>query len=514
MMRQRLLKSIERAFVFVLALSAVFAVSRKFPDTMIEPKWLAAVLSAAVWGTFHCACRFWGRRKEENGSVLPVVELAIVVVCGLQATFFLLQEVGFASSYGQFTAGSFGNVAGFASCICLSFPLGWRQAKICRHPWRQLFLLSKAFCVVAVVWSGSRTGMLCLLACSVWKALPVMRKPLLCGMPLLLLLFVFGFKTDSSRGRWFILQRSCELIAQRPLTGWGRGGFEAHYMDVQADYFKSCPDSAYALLADNIRHPLNEWLAVTVDYGLVGLAVVLLLVVTVVRYALRHPSPMSASVLQVWLCLGVFSLFSYPFHYPFTWLTLAWGVAVVFRQLLSRWRKSACLVLLVLLPVVGTLTVCRAKQEMALRQLQDKVSYGQAKRMLPCYAQLYLHRRHDFRFLYSYAFCQYEAGRYPDALRTARECRALLADYDLMLLLGDTFSALGQQDSTLYYYGRAHAMCPSRLTPLYEQFRVYRSAGDTVRCRQLQKAILSKPVKVKSRLAEEMTEEVRSYGEK
>ena len=318
----------------------------------------------------------------------------------------------------------------------------------------------------------------------------------------------------ASRGRWFILQRSCELIAQRPLTGWGSGGFEAHYMDVQADYFKSCPDSEYALLADNIRHPLNEWLAVTADYGLVGLAVVLLLVVTVVRYALRHPSPMSASVLQVWLCLGIFSLFSYPFHYPFTWLVMVWGLAVVFRQLLSRWRKSACQVLLVLLPVVGTLTVCRAKQEMALRQLQDKVSYGQAKRMLPRYAQLYPHRRHDFRFLYSYAFCQYEAGRYPDALRTARECRSLLTDYDLMLLLGDTFSALGQQDSTLYYYGRAHGMCPSRLTPLYEQFCVYRSAGDSVRCRQLQRAILSKPVKVKSRAVEEMTEEVRSYGEK
>ena len=125
--------------MFVLALSAVFAVSRKFPDTMIEPKWLATVLLAVAWGIFHCACRFWGRRKEENGSVLPVVELAIVVVCGLQATFFLLQKVGAAPPYGQFTAGSFGNVAGFASCICLSFPLGWQQARTCGQPWALVY---------------------------------------------------------------------------------------------------------------------------------------------------------------------------------------------------------------------------------------------------------------------------------------------------------------------------------------------------------------------------------------
>ena len=139
MMRQRLLKSIERAFVFVLALSAVFAVSRKFPDTMIEPKWLAMVLSVAAWGIFHYACRFCGRHEEENGSVLPAVESSMVIVCGLQATFFLLQKVGFASSYGQFTAGSFGNVAGFVSCICLSFPLGWRQARTCGQPWALVY---------------------------------------------------------------------------------------------------------------------------------------------------------------------------------------------------------------------------------------------------------------------------------------------------------------------------------------------------------------------------------------
>ena len=72
MMRQRLLKSIERAFVFVLAFSAVFAVSSKFPDTMIEPKWLAMVLSVAAWGIFHYAyqlCYFDKGKQVIVGTV-------------------------------------------------------------------------------------------------------------------------------------------------------------------------------------------------------------------------------------------------------------------------------------------------------------------------------------------------------------------------------------------------------------------------------------------------------------
>lgn len=505
------MKKLCEVLLVASVLSAVFTVSKKFPDTMIAPKWYAAILLTIVGGMVCAVYFLFTKRKDQEWRLLSFAELTMVVVGGLQAVFFLMQELGFISKEGASITGSFANVAGFASCVCLVFPLGWQQAKTWNKPWQVLFYLSKAVCAIAVVWSGSRTGTLCLLLWGAWMTLPKQRKTLALGMPLFVALLAFGFKTDSSRGRWLILQRTCELIGRRPLAGWGPDGFEAHYMDVQADYFRMHPDSEYALLADNIRHPLNEFLDIAANYGIVGLVVVVLFVGGVVRHHVRHPSAASSAVLQVMSVMGVFSLFSYPFHYPFTWLMVLWILAASFRRQLMVSRTPVCIVLSVLLPVVGIVTFRHALQEMELRKIQDKAGYGLAERMLPRYARLYPSRKSDFRFLYNDAFTQYEAGHYPEALQTARECQKLLADYDLSLLLGDIFRAQGQQDSTLYYYGRAHEMCPSRLTPLYEMFSVFRSAGDTVRCRQMQKTILAKPVKVKSKVAEEMLKEVRSY---
>jgi len=41
--------------------------------------------------------------------------------------------------------------------------------------------------------------------------------------------------------------------------------FQARYMDYQADYFKKHPTTQYAQLADNVKHPFNEFLNITVD---------------------------------------------------------------------------------------------------------------------------------------------------------------------------------------------------------------------------------------------------------
>lgn len=46
------------------------------------------------------------------------------------------------------------------------------------------------------------------------------------------------------------------MIKHEPFTGYGVGGFSAHYMDYQAQYFKEHPDSQFAILADNIKSPL------------------------------------------------------------------------------------------------------------------------------------------------------------------------------------------------------------------------------------------------------------------
>ena len=81
---------------------------------------------------------------------------------------------------------------------------------------------------------------------------------------------------------------------------------------------------------------------------------------------------------------------------------------------------------------------------------------------MPRYERLYPKLQNDYRFLYNYAVMQFDAGRYEGALRTARECKRLLADYDLCLLTGDIHRALGHTKDAINCYQRAHNYCPVR----------------------------------------------------
>ena len=63
------------------------------------------------------------------------------------------------------------------------------------------------------------------------------------------------------------------MIKDKPIFGHGYGAFQAKYMDYQAEYFKNNPNSKYAQLADNVKHPFNEFIKVAVEFGMVGLAI-------------------------------------------------------------------------------------------------------------------------------------------------------------------------------------------------------------------------------------------------
>lgn len=65
------------------------------------------------------------------------------------------------------------------------------------------------------------------------------------------------------------------MLQQNWLTGYGTGGFEAHYMDYQADYFEKHPADSYSILADNVQYPFCEYLRIIIDYGIIGILLLL-----------------------------------------------------------------------------------------------------------------------------------------------------------------------------------------------------------------------------------------------
>ena len=137
----------------------------------------------------------------------------ILMACTAQAIFFLLQKTNVLPLYSINGAGSFDNIAGFASCLVLGLPIGENLLRNGTSLQKWIVITSKVVCIIAIVWAHSRAGILCvifwlfLLYCPRNK-----QKRLFMLFPLLIIGLLF-YKSDSSKGRWFILQRSYEMIA-------------------------------------------------------------------------------------------------------------------------------------------------------------------------------------------------------------------------------------------------------------------------------------------------------------
>ncbi len=46
-------------------------------------------------------------------------------------------------------------------------------------------------------------------------------------------------------------------------------------MPYQTNYFASNENNKFELLADNVKHPLNEFILVLVEFGFIGLTILL-----------------------------------------------------------------------------------------------------------------------------------------------------------------------------------------------------------------------------------------------
>ena len=266
-------------------------------------------------------------------------------------------------------AGTLDNPAELSLHLCVVLPMtGWLLVHSEGWKWR-LAYGAAAVLSAAVLWlTQSRTGLICLALYGIIGLGLVVRRSVhrrclrwgLHGAVVVAMLagtsaYVTFRKTDSTSGRAFILSRSWELVKEHPIIGHGHRGFEREYMLRQADFFKENPDSEYAVLADEIRHPLNEFLYVWVNYGVAAPVALLLLLLLPLWRWLRGDRKMSPFLLPMTAIL-VFSFFSYPFYYPIAWLTVGVSVLYAIRRALNRWqqRKVFPYLLLVLsLTVIG-----------------------------------------------------------------------------------------------------------------------------------------------------------------
>lgn len=164
-----------------------------------------------------------------------------------------------------------------------------------------------------VLFLKSRTGILAIIIGGGFAFFPLLKnkfsKKTLCigGLVVLLclLLILYLINPDSVKGRLLVYNVLINAIADHPLQGYGWNAMNTQYMFHQAEYFALHPDSQFAMLADNVYYPYNEFLGCAYRYGLIVLFGIAILIGIIFKKSNRLLRAMISSFL-------VMCTFSYP----------------------------------------------------------------------------------------------------------------------------------------------------------------------------------------------------------
>lgn len=512
------MKSIKERGTYILLqlifIGCMFPPLPKCWDAYLIPKWYAGMASILVCSVIFSKKTIWNTAISEWISNLAK---AAAIGIGLQTGYMLL-SISHLTSRGF--AGTFDAPAGLAVTICLAVAtIAIHLKSDCSQRIPTLFYRIAILTGIAlVILSKSRAGLLALCFESIIILLYSRIKfgakiGIIAIISSCTLVVVLTSKKDSSIGRNFITKQTVNLIQKRPLTGYGHHGFRKTYMPMQQHYFETYRDADAAWLADDIKHPLNEFLLAWVNYGFLGtllLMMAILLPIVVFRF---HP--------LAWMISGIlfiFCSFSYPLSYPIAWVYILAGIVTA----IHKWGKFQINHTLKFISVGISLCIlttlpCDFMQSKAYKYSKR----GEHNRALQTYKEcqhlfdhfpfsLVYHFRAP-QFLYNYTYELYIMGHLEEAQRISKKCLQYTDNYNLQLLMGDINQMQRCFKKSVTHYHNAHYMCPVRIAPLSGIIQVYQQIGDTLKADSIAQIILNKPIKIPSAEIDEMKAEAKKW---
>lgn len=524
-----MLKRATSILLSLILLGGVFISSERFMNEENDAKAYFIGFSVIL---LLLICVFLRKGLSKLLSAVSTFETKIgfSIVCLILSVYGFVQYTGLIPS-GHIAfpiTGTYENPAGFAAVQAALFPFAISLSfeKESKYGIRWFSAITSVVCVVMVVLSGSRAGFLAICASlSVVIALrtnllSVLKRNYWLWLPLIVFVVIssvllYHIKITSANGRLFVWSICWDMIKECPLLGYGIGGFEKHYMDAQAAYFSLHPDSSYGLLADNIKHPFNEYIKLIINYGIVGLSVSFFLFTAIIKRILKSEENVKVIRFGVISSIFVMCQFSYPFHYAVIWYIAAITIVPVFFKETTDdkgWGtpKKMQIFLSVFLIFLFAVLLRMMYLELKWSEMSRRSLAGQTERMLPHYDRMKPQMRHNPLFLYNYAAEMNYVGRYEESLVLAEECLTMMNDYDVQMLLADNHFNLWNYDEALKRYETAHYMCPNRFAPMYKKFSTYKKMKDHDNMVEIGNAILDKKIKIPSREVDMMINDVRN----
>ncbi|MDR1371055.1 MAG: O-antigen ligase family protein [Dysgonamonadaceae bacterium] len=353
-------------------------------------------------------------------------------------------------------------------------------------------------------WVAAAVGTLILLLPAIRKLTKSKATILISILLIVCVFFSFKFyhlKKDSADGRLLIWTVSWNMIKERPLTGWGPGGFQKNYLLWQGEYFKNHPDSSLAALADDIVYPFNEFLKIGVEQGIVGL----LFALGIIFFIFGNPA--SAPVLRAILASLIgFSCFSYPAEIVAFQVLSIFCLAGIAGQsaTIVKWRnplkksRAKRLVVCLIVSCCGFVSFAAFNYYANVKKWNRIIhSYSPENDQKIAELQvLYPAFKHNDRFVFIYGKALYDAGRYDEAIPFLEAAKDMFPRTQALLLLGKSYEKTNLYSNALRAWESASCIKPSLFMPHYNRAKLYFKLQDYKQAQQEANILLNKKIKI------------------
>lgn len=305
---------------------------------------------------------------------------------------------------------------------------------------------------------------------------------------------LYQLRTESVDGRLLIWKSTYLMIRDNLITGVGAGQFNANYMHFQVRYLSNNHNPNELMLADNTIFAFNEFLRIAAEYGLFGLILILIVLISIFhrKYNPKHRATDIATAGIV--SILIFGCFSYPGSVlPLkVLLVLYMGIVVNFQKpVLIKWFPfgrekyklgfitKTTIVLVIILFLIFSFRWNYQFTGVAFdwKTASRKFSNGDAEQSIALCKKIYPMLKTDGFFMAMYGHFLKRAGNYDEAEKILKEAVMVQPTSDVYLCLGDCYFQQKQYEEAEKAYLYALKMVPSRVGPVSALARLYLNTG-------------------------------------
>lgn len=503
------MKNINTTTLIIFGLS-VFCISEKYMDLVcaIQNYWTGGFVFIILIVVFT---------RLTLGYSITLPDIQILKTIGLIGIFEILYAIvqlfGILPNnypYSSFS-GSLNNPAIFGMLLSFCLPISIYFILRAEIKEKRVWQIVSIIYVIFIVLSDSRTAFIAAVFGSVslilmlnWSYLKTIinkKYVIYIGIPgiVIMVVFLYLYKQDSADGRLLIWSICLEMIKLKPISGWGIDGFNTHYMNFQANYFRLNPDSPFLLLADETKNPFNEFIHIAIVCGIPCSMLFVGGIVSIMWYIYRNKQLKHRAVLFSFILVFIiWCMFSYPLTVPFIWLILLFIIISVIPIKTCKLFCKFCYMLVTIISMLFLiLLVNNGSSDIRRLYLQESPTIYDCDNALEKYEAMYNEIPNDGYLLYNYAALLHAYGYYEKSIKIFKECSKYINDYNMMLIMGDNYQKINLIDSAIIYYKRAGDMIPNRYLPLYYQMVVYQEQGKINDAKNVAKTIIHKECKIK-----------------